>query len=392
MTASAPSDAPATRLDPDALAGLEDERDHLLASLDDLDAEYQAGDLTDEEHRSLHDEYTARAAEVIHAIDEHRVAMSSVPRRRSAARVAIAVVAVIAVASVAGWLLARSTGARGSGTGLTGSAGSVRERLAECQRLFGEPDDAVDCYDDILADQPDQLEALTYQGWALVRGDRSDEAMTRFDRVVELDPTYPDVFVFRAVVKKNAGAFPAAQAELDRLYALDPPASLLDTMQSMGLDVEVLLGLLGPELASCWKDVAKFGTDLQQASTTVPAGATPDGFAEALACFDPILAANPDDLNALTFRAAAVYGIGATEYVQSALDGLDRAIAAHPDDPTARVVRAGLRVRNGNVGGTAEDVGILRSLGRPSVLVGGIEAALQRDVAALVGPTSTTVP
>ena len=73
----------APRLDPDTLAGLEDERDHLLRSLDDLDAELDAGDLTEDEHRSLHDEYTARAAEVIHAIDEHRVAMTSAPRQRS---------------------------------------------------------------------------------------------------------------------------------------------------------------------------------------------------------------------------------------------------------------------------------------------------------------------
>ena len=251
----------------------------------------------------------------------------------------------------------------------------------------------MSCYDDLLADQPDQLEALTYKGWALVRGDRADEAKVLFDRVVEIDPTYPDVFVFRAVVAKNAGDFTGAQAELDRLAALDPPASLVDTMQSMGLDVEVAFGLLEPDVADCWKKVARYGTDLQQSPTTVPQGTTPAGFAEVLACFDPILAANPDQpRRARRSAPRPSTGSARSSYVPSALAGLDTAIAAAPDDATARVVRAALRVRSGDVTGTVEDITALRDLGRPSALVGGIEVALQRDVATLLGPTTTTVP
>ena len=48
---------------------LEEQRDHLLASLDDLDAEYEAGDLDDDDYRTLRADYTARAAAVIRAID-----------------------------------------------------------------------------------------------------------------------------------------------------------------------------------------------------------------------------------------------------------------------------------------------------------------------------------
>jgi len=193
-------------------------------------------------------------------------------------------------------------------------------------------------------------------------------------------------------VKKNAADFAAAQAELDTLYALDPPASLLDTMQSMGLDVEIALGLLEPPVAECWTQVATFGSELQRSTTTVAPGTTPPGLDAVLACFDPILAANPDDLDALTYRAAAIYGVGATEHVADALAGLDRAIAAHPDEPTARVVRAALRIRTDDVVGTVEDITKLRELGRPSALVAGIQAALQQDVAAMVGTTTTTVP
>ncbi len=129
-----------------------------------------------------------------------------------------------------------------------------------------------DCYDKILADDPKNLEAMTYRGWALVQGGKAAERRRRFDRVVALDPTYPDVYVFRAVLKKNASDFAGAQQELDTLYSLNPPASLLDTLQNMGLDQEIALGLLDPRVAKCWTDVAKFGTAMSQSSTTVAQG------------------------------------------------------------------------------------------------------------------------
>ena len=59
-----------TRLDPDALAALEQQRDFLLASLRDLDREHDAGDLDDIDHQTLRDDYTARTAEVLRAIDK----------------------------------------------------------------------------------------------------------------------------------------------------------------------------------------------------------------------------------------------------------------------------------------------------------------------------------
>ena len=61
-------------LDPDVLAALERERDFLLRSLDDLDAERAAGDLDTSDHAALADDYTRRLAEVARSIDEERTA------------------------------------------------------------------------------------------------------------------------------------------------------------------------------------------------------------------------------------------------------------------------------------------------------------------------------
>ena len=48
--------------DPDSLAHLEEEREFLLRSLRDLEREREAGDIDDDDYRTLHDDYTARAA------------------------------------------------------------------------------------------------------------------------------------------------------------------------------------------------------------------------------------------------------------------------------------------------------------------------------------------
>ncbi len=51
------------------MTGLEEERDFLLKSLEDLEAERAAGDISEADYVSLRDDYTARAAEVLRALD-----------------------------------------------------------------------------------------------------------------------------------------------------------------------------------------------------------------------------------------------------------------------------------------------------------------------------------
>src|SRR3954467_12545664 len=56
------------RLDPDRRRQLEEERDFLMASLDDLELEHGSGGIDDESYAELHDDYTARAAAVIRTL------------------------------------------------------------------------------------------------------------------------------------------------------------------------------------------------------------------------------------------------------------------------------------------------------------------------------------
>jgi len=130
-----PAQAPAalrTRrgdVDLDGLARLEGERRFLLRSLNDLEREYEAGDVDQADYVALKDGYTARAAVTLRAIERGRAILPAT-RRTSAARVALWVVGILVVACLAGWGLARSSGTRLPGETITGGLPADEVALA----------------------------------------------------------------------------------------------------------------------------------------------------------------------------------------------------------------------------------------------------------------------
>ncbi|MEA2901110.1 MAG: hypothetical protein QOH36_997 [Actinomycetota bacterium] len=66
------------------LAGLEEQRDVLLKSLRDLEQERASGEIGDDDYTVLKDDYTARAAAVLKAIETGRSAVVRRPRGRAA--------------------------------------------------------------------------------------------------------------------------------------------------------------------------------------------------------------------------------------------------------------------------------------------------------------------
>ncbi|MFP5377645.1 MAG: tetratricopeptide repeat protein [Acidimicrobiia bacterium] len=66
------------------MRALEEERDFLLRSLDDLERERAAGDLADEDYRALRDDYTARAAAVLRRLAAEDAAPPAAPGRPAA--------------------------------------------------------------------------------------------------------------------------------------------------------------------------------------------------------------------------------------------------------------------------------------------------------------------
>lgn len=351
----------------------EEEREFLLRSLDDLEAEHEAGDLADEDYETLRDGYTARAAEVLRSIDEGAGEAPPPLKTRWSKRSLLAGVGVVALAVVAGVVLARSVGTRGEGDTATGGiGGSVRDRLAACQPLsMQDPAKGIDCYDDLLADHSDNPEALTYRGWAKVRKGDLLGGQADFDRVVELDPTFPDVYVFRAVAEKRREDWAAAAKELDTFFSLNPPPGPVSTLEQMGTEYEIRYRLLDPSVRACYdKAQAVLGAATSSTTTTVPPGADPDNLVDVFRCLDAVIEERPADVDPLLLRGFLLATSGSATLATQARQTLDRAVTVAPRDPTARLMRAAFLAENGDPKGAIEDLDAMKGLGRPSVLYG----------------------
>jgi tetratricopeptide (TPR) repeat protein len=250
------------QLDPDALVALEEERDFLLGSLEDLEREHDAGDIDDADYRALKDDYTMRAATVITRI-EHRQAVTTENTRPHRWGLVVSSVAALVVLAVgAGWLVAASSGQREPGDTITGDVRtSTIDQLAKAADYTaqataalraGDSDAAVTAYqnalatyDSVLETQPENTEALTYRGWlfhvlALQANGQTAaqfdaEALDGLDHALEVDPRYVDARIFRAIIYEGAGRTADAAADLaqvDRTQVPPGMAAMVDSLQS----------------------------------------------------------------------------------------------------------------------------------------------------------------
>lgn len=222
------------------VAELEDERDFLLASLADLEREHDAGDLDDLDYVALKDDYTARAARVLRALEAGGATAAPVPtgdRRRRVGTVVL--VALFAV--VAGVLVSQAVGRREPGAVATGDVRrTTTEKLNRAGSLLAtDIDAAIDLYDEVLDDDPDNVEALAYKGWALTLSGKGS-GLTDLIKAATADPTYPDAHAFLAIVFYRNGFLDEASRELDLLDALDPPAQIRELTDGLRDKVEQL--------------------------------------------------------------------------------------------------------------------------------------------------------
>jgi tetratricopeptide (TPR) repeat protein len=169
---------------------LDDERSFLLDSLEDLDRERAAGDLSDADYALLRDRYTHRAAEVLRALGRESSARESsaeetsaevlsgpvspegVPssrRRRRAVLVvgSMALVAAVAVAVVATQSATRLPGQTATGSVSLSRAAQLHRTLAQAETLetAGNAAGALRLYHQVLVQDPHQPEALAESGW-----------------------------------------------------------------------------------------------------------------------------------------------------------------------------------------------------------------------------------
>ena len=415
--------------DPATVAALEDERDHLLASLEDLEREHDAGDLDDADYETLRDGYTARAAAVLRALADEssdggersdgsdgpagsaeaatvgpRERTSAAPVVRSWRGPAIAAV-VLLLAAGAGVVVARVAAPRGGGT-LTGNDDSARAQLANCQPLaFQDPTAGVECYQQLLDSTPDNVEALTYQGWALIRADQIERGSANLDRAVQLDPDFPDVRVFRAIVASRAGeaarqrgdaaavreAYTRANDEIGTFYRNDPPQVAVQVLRTELLEFKVFLALLDAPSASCWSTVfTDRGDELALDQALYDSLGT---------CLDTALLSTPDSVDVLVSRALAELGPERTDTAR-ANEFLDRALTVDPTSSNALLLRAAVALAERRVDDADAALASLQGLpwptasflvGTPTDLAGLSQRIRSSTAGGAVAPSTTNL-
>lgn len=166
----------------------DDELAFLLDSLEDLERERAAGDLSQADHVALRDRYTRQAAQVLRArqrdevvgLEERTDRDEDVPRPTAAGakppvrrpRALLVGGVLVLGAALAVTLVVTQTGARLPGQTASGSVSlspgaQMRRTLAQAQALESSGDDAqaLRLFSQVLAQDPTQPEALAESGW-----------------------------------------------------------------------------------------------------------------------------------------------------------------------------------------------------------------------------------
>lgn len=240
---------------------LQSERDFLLASLDDLEAEHAIGAIDDESYAQLRADYTARAAATIRALRDGIDARPDPPPPAPARRRLAIIAAVVVFALVAGGVLAAALGARLPGETASGNSQSRDEatanRLGRVIRSLeadvnADPDDydarlalarayeangdlrsALEQTDNAITIDASRPQAHANAGRLLYLAseaisDRDTQAQfvarasAAFNAAIERDSEFADAYYFRAVLEAATAQLERAQADL-QTYLMKAP-------------------------------------------------------------------------------------------------------------------------------------------------------------------------
>ncbi|MFM8381106.1 MAG: hypothetical protein ACKOA6_03780 [Actinomycetota bacterium] len=234
-------------LTPDERARLELERDFLLTSLRDLENELAVGDIDPTDHATLQGSYTARAAEVL-----RQLSADEVPDPVRNSRWPIWAVLAVLVSAAITVLLIGGTDERLPGQTMTGGSGdgSVSSLLVQARSLgMSDIPQVLDIYAEVLAIEPDNVEALTYFGWfsvlSAVQSEVDDASTRRLESGLLLlrqatiaDSTYADAHCFLGIsLFRFLDDADAARPEIDQCLASNPPAEVFDLVEGLAAEI-----------------------------------------------------------------------------------------------------------------------------------------------------------
>lgn len=228
---------------------LEEERDFYLRSIRDLDEEFAAGDLDEDDYVSLREAYTLRAASVLKALNGEDSLQGAAPDGLETTagasgpsltgfgawrrRLGVGIAAVV-IAAGACWVVVASSATRLPGEEITGKAlGSqaVVQELGKAAKAESSGDQlsAVKDYQAILNSDPNQPEALTGEGWLLAQTQQPallKQGLGMLGTAEKVAPEYSPAHVYRGIALLSEGDYAGAVPELQWYLDHNPDPQL----------------------------------------------------------------------------------------------------------------------------------------------------------------------
>ena len=212
------------------------EKYFLLKSLDDLDRELAKGDITEKDYAQLTRNYKRRLIK----LTKQETSSRNEPKLQNAKKTWLTVIFLVVLALISGIAIANSSGERTGSETITGSIRkSTVTKLQDAQQLLSDSEkwgEAISIYDEVLEDQPSNVEALTYRAWLRYRrGEGSDPLIKAWREVRILNPEFADAIVFLTIALSDESRFPEALIELQELQQLEITSQLRNVLDSQGL-------------------------------------------------------------------------------------------------------------------------------------------------------------
>jgi tetratricopeptide (TPR) repeat protein len=334
-------------------ASLEEQRDFLLRSLDDLEREHDAGDIDETDYAALRDDYTVRAAAVLRSLDAHATLQTEPagPKRR----IVLWTAGIVVFAVLAGVGVALTSGRRDSGSVASGDpAGGASENIARADQLMSEDklEEAIAAYTKALDDQPSNVRALTYRGWLYFQTNDLTHAWADLDAAVKVDPKFPDAHVFRSIMLTRDSKWADAYAEFKAIDVASAPPDVVQLLVGSRLQERILAALVAPILlVTNPPSLAASGFTADEVRLAADQIAEDGKVLDSLKLLDILLVANANDAKAMATRGWINGRIGqqlidsgkaeeGRKQLAAGRKWLDDAVGLDPNYLPARVYRA----------------------------------------------------
>ena len=324
---------------------VENEKYFLIKSLNDLDDELARGDISQKDYLQLTRRYKRRLI----TLNRKKPSSSQKPKLQNATKTWLTVAFLVAVAVVSGLAIANFSGERSASETLTGSIRkSTVTKLQEAQKLLSDSKtwpQAIEIYEEVLEDQPSNVEAITYRAWLSYRqGAASEPLIEEWNEVRLLNPKFADAIVFLTIALSDEDRFSEALSQLKELKEIEVTPQLQSVLDSQGLIGKVYaeakydllqesnqprLGLLEMDIDIALKSANYLlQSDKPQRSVSV------------LKLFRAVLYEEPSNPEALSREALLLAQTGDGALFEQAINQINFAVNENPNNIEALLTRA----------------------------------------------------